>query len=197
MSESNPEAKPSPAKSERKAPDGFVRGGTPTAKSEALYERRFREAEVRRDEAAVEKALASVPIEKGGAQLLTNQMTRHPEIPKAYILLRYVKSNGDQTGVECLGDLIVGMNPALPTELTLILVCPRCAQGQKHLQDCQIQIRQSNKHFTLVTGKGDPTFKFENKVYKSAGVITESESCTCPDCSWRFRIVNNTVRPDR
>lgn len=184
------------SESKRKAPDVFVRGGTTTSKSEELYERRFQEAEVRRDQAAEDKRLASIPVEAGGAKLLTNQMTNHPEIPKAYILLKYVKSNGEETGIECMGDLIVGMNPMHPTELTLILVCPRCAQGQKHLQDCQIQLRQTNKNFTLVTGKGAPTFKFEDRVYKSAGVITESEPGTCPDCSWRFRIVNNTVRPD-
>ena len=34
------------------------------------------------------------------------------------------------------------------------------------------------------------------KRYKSAGVVTESEIFGSRDCSWRARIVNNTIREE-
>ena len=175
----------------------FVKGGTSTSKNDQLWETRFREAEKRRDEADFERKVSSVPVESGGAKLFTSQLTSHPDVPRAYILVRYLSSAGEDTGLECLADLIVGMDETRPTELTLILVCPGCmSRGDKHMQDCQIQIRQSNKPFVLTTGKGSPTFTYEDEVYKSAGVISDMEAFRCPDCGLRARIDNNCLRPD-
>jgi hypothetical protein len=184
------------------APMGFVKGGTGTTASEQLYERRYQEAEQRRDEADAEKKVASVPIEKGGGQMHVSQMTQHPEIPKAYIPLTYVNHHGEPIiangqEVMCQADLIIGMDPTRPMELTLIIVCPRCAKrGHKHLQDCQLTIRQSNKYFEFKAGMGPPTFVHEGKTFKSAGMIVESEPFTCSDCDWRARISKNRVWPD-
>ena len=181
----------------------FMRGGgTATSKSEALYKRRFHEAEQRRDVSDQERAAARLPTEHGGAQLLTNQMTRHPEIPKAFILLKFVNKRGEDIIVNgepvcCCADLIVGMNPMRPTELTLVMVCPRCQQSShKHQQDNQIMIRQSNKWFEFKTGMGPQTFVFEGKTFKSAGVIVQSEKFRCHDCGWQARIDKNRVWPD-
>lgn len=180
----------------------FVQGGTSTTKSEALYERRYQEAEERRKQADQDRRDASVPIEEGGAKLLSNQLTAHPEIPKAYVPLKYVDRLGQQVVINgepvlCLADLIVGMNPSKPTELTLVLVCPRCSQdSHKHQQDNQIMIRQSNKAFEFVAAEGDPTFVFEGVMYRSAGVVKYCEPFQCPDCHWRARIDNNRVWPD-
>lgn len=184
------------------APMGFVKGGTSTTASENLYEARYQEAEARRDAADAEKRIASTPIEQGGGQMHVSQMTQHPEIPKAYIPLVYVDGRGQPVvigGQEtiCQADLIIGMDPARPMELTLIIICPRCQQrGHKHLQDCQLTIRQSNKHFEFRAGMGPPTFVMDGKTYKSAGMIVESEPFTCSDCDWRARIDHNRVWPD-
>jgi predicted RNA-binding Zn-ribbon protein involved in translation (DUF1610 family) len=197
------------------APLGFVKGGTATSKSEQLYEQRFQEAEQRRDAQAAEEAdavrleaqrdmdaaLAQAAVEGQGV-VSANQFTRHPEIPKAYIPLSYVNSKGEPIVIDgqevlCQADLIVGMDSSRPTELTLIFVCPRCMQqGQKHEQDCQIQMRQSNKHFEFVAGKGPKTFIHMGKTFRSAGMIIESEPFRCPDCGWRARISENRVWPD-
>ena len=175
----------------------FVKGGTSTQKNDEFWERRWQESEKRRDEADLEKKVACVPIEEGGGQLYTNQMTAHPEVPRAYVCLKYLTRAGEETGFECLSDIIVGMDEMKPTELTIILVCPRCMQrGDKHMQDCQLSIRQSNKRFQLVTGKGNPTFVYEDKVYKSAGMIMDMEKFSCPDCNWTAQIHENRVRPD-
>lgn len=186
-----------------KAPEVFIRGGgTPTAKSEQLYQDRFQQAEKRRDLSDQERAAASVPIEEGGAQLLSNQFTAHPEIPRAFLLLKFVDRHGQQIVIDgedsaCCADLIVGMNPLRPTELTIVLVCPRCEQqGHKHQQDNQMMIRQSNKWFEFKAGLGPSAFVFQGKRFKSAGMIVQSESFRCYDCGWRARIDNNRVWPD-
>lgn len=204
-------------KSEVKAPEVFVRGGgTPTLKSERLYEQRFQEAEVRRDEAEAEKKKAvQVEAKKdldralqhaaqtGQGVQLSNKLTAHADVPQAYIPLYYVNSHGEQIynssgePVVCCSDLIIGMNPDDPKELAIILVCPRCEQqGHKHAQDNQMMIRQSNKKFEFVAAKGAPTFVFQGEVYRSAGMITHSEAFRCYDCGWRARIDHNRVWPD-
>lgn len=190
--------KSTPEKKPIEAPSlAFVKGGSSTAKNDQMWEARFREAEARRDRQEFERKVASVPIEDGGAQRYSSQMTAHPEVPRAYVRLKYMTAGGDETGVECLADVIIGMDASNPLELTLIIVCPRCAQrGDKHLQDCQLQIRQSNKRFELRTGMGEPTFMYEGSLYKSAGVVTECEKFRCPDCSWSAQINNNKIYSD-
>lgn len=192
------------AKKEPVAPEFYIKGGgTSTSRSETLYEKRYREAEERRNRAAQDKAAGEAPNTPDRASgLLTNQFTRHPEIPKAFILLKYVDRFGqeiiiDGEPVACCADLIVGLNPMRPTELALMIVCPRCQQqSHKHQQDNQILIRQSNKYFEFVAGKGPANFVFQGKRFKSAGMITQSEPFTCHDCGWRARIDNNRVWPD-
>lgn len=197
----------------------YVKGGTSTQRSEDLYERRYQEAEDRRDVAerqreaskdqqdvsvpdGDQKATVRMPGHAGGAVQYSSQMTAHPEVPKAYVLLKYLTPTGSimkvaGEPVECRADLIVGADPDNPTELCLILVCPRCeSDSHKHAQDNQLRIFQSNKYFELAAGKGLPTFMFQGQMYRSAGVITESERFDCPDCGWRARIDQNHVRPD-
>lgn len=203
------------------APLGFVHLGTGTDASKRLFERRYREAERRRaeaDQAAAlarnavdvryedpqgERAVTKLPGRDGGAVQYTTQFTEHPEIPKAYIHLIYLDRMGAETGLECLADLIVGANPARPTELCLILVCPGCTKDtHKHAQDNQLRIFQSNKYFDFRASMGPKTISFrdpetdEVKIYPSAGMVMESEPFRCPDCGWRARIVQNRLRPD-
>jgi len=189
---------------EPKAPEFYIKGGgTATSQSEALYERRFQDGEQRRDQAARDQAKVDRPPTPDQASgVLTNQFTRHPEIPKAFLLLKYVDKYGQDViingeVVACCADLIVGMNPLNPEELALMIVCPRCQQrSHKHQQDNQILIRQSNKYFEFKSGMGPSTFIFQGKRFKSAGMITQSERFSCHDCGWTARIDNNRVWPD-
>lgn len=203
----------------------FVKGGTSTQKSEELFARRQAEGEARRRVSDREKAAAAgqkqvegedgskiLMPSAGGAVQYSSQMTAHPEVPKAYVKLIYLTRKGEPAywpngePVECLADVIVGANPEHPTEMCLVLVCPRCqATSHKAHQDNQIRIFQSNKHFELEQ-RGEPMFTFRewdekanawvDNLYRSAGVIVESERFDCPDCGWRARITENRVRPD-
>lgn len=204
-----------------KAPEIIVRGGTGTSKSEELFERRFHEAEERRDVAAAEKALsrdqqlvdkpdgdgqAFMPGRMNGAVLATNQFTEHPEVPKAYVCLIIANRYGADTGVRCLADILQGINPDNPHDLALNIVCPTCQErSHKHQQDNQLRILQSNKAWELREGAGEPIIVWEETTesglttvehYPSAGIVTESEPFVCDDCGTRYRIANNVLRPD-
>lgn len=186
--------------SEPLAPTVFVRGGgTPTAASQKLFEDRYQESEARRNQLDADKRVASVPIEQGGGQLLTNQLTANPEVPRAFVPLVYVNRRREPImhgtdPVVCKADIIVGMLPDRPTELTVILVCPRCIQqGVKHEQDCQMHLTQRNKRFEFVPCLGPPTFTHNGETFRSAGMILGSERFRCPDCSWAAVIERNQV----
>jgi uncharacterized protein YbaR (Trm112 family) len=179
----------------------YVQDGTTTWASEQENERKWHDSEKRRDVAARERAVANVPIEQGGGMLSTHKLTDNPEVPKAYIPLKYVNAYGAETGLECMADLIIGCGEN-PMELMLIIVCPNCAHNRRlHHDQAQIQIRQTNKNFHFVAGKGDPTFLFDDgngpMQYNSAGMIMECEKFTCPNCSWSARIDRNLVIPER
>jgi hypothetical protein len=181
----------------------FVKDGSHTDASAALFDRRFREAEERRNQADRDRAVSRIPIEQGGGVMHTHRFTSHPEVPQAVVLLHYVNEYGNKVPPnECLADIIIE-DWSHPKDLTLIIVCPRCANGgHKHEQDCQLSIRQSNRKWTLIPAVGPKQFVFKDKrrgpqVYYSAGTIAESEVFTCADCSWRGRIVNNQIRTER
>ncbi len=179
----------------------FVKGGTPTEKSQKYFENLYQDAEKRRSVDDKQKAISKIPWQQGGGVLQTHHLTDHPEIPKACLCFKYLTPFGEETGQECMVDLVLG-GEGDPTELTLIIVCPKClSHGQKHMQDCQLKISQRKKHFNFVAGMGESFFIFENdsgqlQKYPSAGMVTESEKFSCPDCGWTARIDHNRVWPD-
>lgn len=211
----------------------FVRGGgsAPSSASETLYKRRFHEAEARRDADAADRAVAAtqqrvdVPEEIGGGKMLlpgpehqkrglttggvmySHSLTDHPDVAKGEIVLDVLDRHGNPVEyagvkVQCLADLMVGAGQT-ETELTLIIVCPRCAQrGVKSLGDCQLRIHQSNRYFEFVPADKQEIVTFNpgggapKSVHISAGTIRESEPFKCGDCNWRARITNNCLRPD-
>lgn len=175
--------------------DAWVQGGTSTTKSDNYFERMFQESERRRNIHDKEKSLSRIPTQEGGAKLFTHKLTDNPEVPKAYVLLKYLNRNKGYDGFECLADLIVGPGDD-PNELMLVLVCLGCAKRGRHHDQIQIQLRQSNRMFHFVPGKGAPMVRFEDNMYYSAGVIVESERFTCPNCAWSARIENNCVIED-
>lgn len=149
-------------------------------------------------------------VEIGGKQHLRavqyeSRLTNNPNVPLGYILLTYYTRAGavayhNSKPIQCCADLIIGARPAFPTELCLILVCPRCVvRSHKSLGDCQIRIFDGNRHISYTPpGPLDPPeFVFEGERYKSLGTIQHVEPFECPDCSWKATIENNKVRTIR
>ncbi len=175
---------------------GFVRGGTSTSANDRELEKQFQDAERRRDQAEEQHKIASIPIDEGGGKEYTHKLTDNPDVPKAYIFLKYLTPQGEDTGERCLADLLIGMGND-PDEMALILVCYKCAQlGIRHHDQIQLQIRQSNRNFHFAPGAGKQRFMFEGKTYFSAGMIMESEKFTCPNCGWTAHIDKNRVWPE-
>jgi hypothetical protein len=213
-----------PEKKKIEAPlDAYVKGGTPTAKSERLYEARFHEAEQRRDDDAAERAEAKVneakpvtgpdgqpvrstegtavkvPGRQGGGVEYSNQFTESPEVPTGYLHFSY--HEGNRQLAEGYADLLQA-NPDDPEDLMIVLVCFWCQRdGHKHQQDNQIRVQMSNKYFEH-RAEGPDFFWLQDDAtglhqrYRSAGIIIESEPFECPDCGRRMRIVKNRVISD-
>lgn len=194
----------------------YVKGGTSTSASERLYEQRYQEAEARRDVAEEDKRRAKgqkkVQLEGEGAVHLpgspdggvqyTNQFTENSEVPQGYLHFTYHDAKLNQVG-EGYADLLMGTNPDDPRELMIVLVCRWCQEStHKHQQDNQMRISQSNKYFEFRPGAGPPMFELRDddsglsQVYRSAGIVVESEPFTCPDCGTRMRIDMNRVIRD-
>jgi len=180
----------------------FVKGGTTTSRHDRMVVELEADAEKRRDEAIAERQVASVPVEHGGAKILTHKFSPSGDVGAGFVLLRYLTPRGDiryENGdeLQCLADVhVVG-----PEELCLTIVCPSCKAGgygrpSRPQGQSQIRIRQSNKRFEFDATKAGELILFEGKPYRSAGVVRESERFSCPDCGWAARIVENCVRPD-
>lgn len=182
----------------------FVKGGTRTDASDREIEENFQDAEQRRDQQAAERrasvTTADAAVDEGRPLMVTNPLTSNSDVPRAYILLKYLTRSGEDTGGRALADIVIGTNPDKPAEVMLILVCPKCLETKEHQDQCQIQISQGNKKVEFVAGAGKPMFRFDKgfgfEEYHSAGMVMETEPFTCPQCSWRARIHKNRVWPE-
>jgi hypothetical protein len=184
--------------------DMFVKGGTSTMAHDRMVHEEETDAERRRDEQAAMRKVAAIPVEDGGAKLYTNYLAPNPSgLPMewAKVLLEYLTAGGEQLmhrsqPVQCLADVIVGLDPLYPEELTLVLVCPECARRMPQGQ-CQIQIRQRNRAWYLDTRTSGDLVVFDDAPYRSAGMVMDSERFTCPRCAWAAHIDKNRVRSER
>lgn len=187
----------------------FVRGGTTSSRHDRFAAEQHLDAEARRNDAdaAKERELARTPLEQGGGVMFGGRFLPAADAGGSFVLLVYLNPKGEvlyESGEEfqCLADLTVLEGG----ELCLVIVCPACLTRGVHHDQCQMRVRQTNKHFEFSTkGAGDLIVfkeydhvleKFVEKVYKSAGTIVESERFRCDQCGWTARIVNNRVRPD-
>lgn len=179
----------------------YVKGGTSTSANDRRIAEVEADAERRRNTADRERALARIPIEQGGGKIYGGPLTDKPEIAQAYVELSYLTPRGEPTGLKCLADVLVGAHPPHPTELTLVLVCPRCKERGVPQGQCQIRIHQCNKHWELDTRTSGELILWEEdgklKPYRSAGKVMECERFECGYCgNWSARIDKNCVWPD-
>lgn len=207
---STPSQPPSaPAKPTVEMPMVFVRGGTTTSAHDMQVKMAEADAERRRNEQDRIRQLSSTPLEQGGGVLLTNNFTPNPQglpMQTAKILLEYLTPSGEPEYIkgaplQCLADVMVGLDPAMPTELTLGIVCPVCTTKMPQGQ-AQIRIRQSNRSWHLDQSKAGELIQFKDaisgqiEVHRSAGMVMESERFSCSTCGWAARIDRNRVWPD-
>jgi hypothetical protein len=202
-----PEPTPEPAATEKPAEPtmfglplmSFVKGGTSTSAHDKEVAGWRADDEKRRAEQDVQRKIASVPIEQGGAKMFSQQ-TGSPQ-DTAKVLLDYVNEAGEALiletkPIQCLADIIAGMNHSDPTDLAVVLLCPFCWNKGLPAGRCQMHALQSNRRWHLDSRTEGELIIFEGQPYRSAGKIMDSEPMTC-GCGWRFRIHNNKVRTER
>jgi hypothetical protein len=135
--------------------------------------------------------------------MLTNHLTENTSAEQAYVELHFLNKRGEPwyefgEPVKCLADVVM----LSATELALVIACPSCKAKGLPLDQCQLRIRQTNKHWELDTSKaGELILWVEGhnpdgtklvKPYRSAGVVRESERFRC-DCGWSARISMNKI----
>jgi hypothetical protein len=191
----------------------FVKGGTTSSAHDKAVKAQWLESERRRAEADMERRIADVPIEKGGGVQFTNQLNTQDErdLQTGKVELFFVNSRGEQEyesgePLRCLADVIVPDKPERPSELMLIMICPKCKERGLPADQAIIQIRQSNREWDLDQRRvGEPIIwdewvdgpdglrRKKREVYLSAGIVRDGEKFTCPRCNWRAVIDDNKV----
>jgi hypothetical protein len=177
----------------------FMRGGgaVPSSAEERRIAEDEADAERRRDLQDKERRIAQIPIEKGGAKMLTRAAADPETTPK--VLLLYMTRQGQPryefgAPVECLADIILPAAEGM--DLSLQIVCPQCKERGIPMGQCQLAIKQSNRAWHLDTRTAGEIIVFDGQPYYSAGKIMDSDRFSCPKCSWTARIHDNKIRPE-
>lgn len=189
--------------------NAFVKRGTTTYAHDMRVAALEEDANRRRAQADYDRAVANTPIEDGGGKMYTHRLaSRKAEelnAQQAYLRLRYITNRGER--ITYKGEEFVGLCELMMLEgreLAVMIVCPRCVNNKVPMGQAQMRIRQANKKFDfdptpstqLGDGKAGDFFMFEGVMYRSAGVIRESEKFRCDNCDWAARIVNNEIRSE-
>lgn len=195
--ESKTEPCPPPEANDKASPkyrilDTWVQGGTTTWEHDKERQRQRAEAEKRRNQHDAEHAMASRPIERGGAKMHSAEMTA-PTDPK--VLLRY-------KDMEILCELTRDDHTG---KRMLLICCPECVLRGESMDAAQFTVREDNRKWDIDTRTAgqmktcvDVDFysgmRYQ-QVYMSAGVVMDSEAFRCPHplCSVRYKIDNNVL----
>jgi len=169
----------------------FMKGGTPTYAHEMAVKAQHADAERRRDVAAAEHRIASVPLAQGGGKMLGGRIS-DPQKSAAYVLLDYVNARREPLlfrgqPLQCLADIM-----ALDDDLALMIFCLSCKKRGEPLDHCILRIFKKNRAWHLDTRTSGELILFEGSVYRSAGTIQDSERFTCV-CGWSAHIDRNQI----
>lgn len=190
---------PEPAEPKYRILTAWVQGGTTTSAHDKAMQKFHADAEARRRQHDAEHALASRPIERGGAQMHSANFTA-PTDPR--ILLRYINSK-KETELEILCEL---PRDDMTGKRMLIICCPECVKRGVPAELSQFTVREEQRKWHVderTAGKMlsyvDTDYHSGRKykqIYMSAGVVMDSEIFRCPhhNCGVRYQIDNNMLR---
>lgn len=178
---------PAPARQIDGVPMMFMRGGTTTTNFDKYVMEFDADTKVRWAEQDKERAAASIPIERGGAQRLTKDLGSPTTHPVAVIQL--LLPGGREQFMQA--DVVIGEEGDIVTRV-LVMLCPKCRQRGLPGHMCQIKIDDRNKRWTL-----DEKYKGHvwvdpdtNEALVLAGAVDIQDICSCPTpgCGFRFRV---------
>ena len=169
----------------------FMKGGTPTHAHQMMVAASHADAERRRDVAAAERRIASVPLDQGGGKILGGRIS-DPQRSAAYVLLTYCNQKREPLmfrgqPLQCLADIMT-----VGDDLALMIFCLACKKRGEPLDHSIMRILRKNRSWHLDTRTTGELIVFDGAVYRSAGTIQESERFECV-CGWAARIDRNQI----
>lgn len=187
----SPSATPAPSAREVSAPlTSFVRGGTISSAAEYQLQAKRADAMKRRDaEDARHAAARANPSE---ARIVTADLGSKKNYAAIVLEIR----NSDNVAEEFITcELNAGRDD--PTELVLVMCCPRCAL-RVGMSEAQFHFSNKHRKFELDQRRAGELWvnpKDPREFVTIAGVIQLTEAVSCPlGCGWRFKIDNSVVK---
>ncbi len=208
------DAKPAPKAAPQIPQASWVRGGgaTTSGKHDRWMTARQVDAESRRNEEAKKFKLAR--DNPNQAKMRQKKMGGRKEHPCAVLGIKHPKDGTMEDWMICE---IVDESPepapgeeAAPSDLLLIMQCPRCIRKYHRPPDDTIMhIRQSHRMWhldqrTKSERKPNPLLNYcagdvfiapdeSKEAVVVAGMITTDDWCKCPLCAWTFKISDSVV----
>lgn len=173
------------------APEVIVRGGTMSMRQEALIRQTEAEANKRRSHQDQQQQIAGMRQGPGSVASLHSKKLITEDSPR--LALWYRKH--DQY---CASEITMVTTPTGVMEPMFTLVCARCLERGVPQGQAQLQVRQSNRKFSI-----DDTQRGPKKIHVAGvphvlqicGTVTVEDRIRCgaAGCGWTVRITDSKV----
>jgi hypothetical protein len=172
------------------SPQVFVRGGTMSSKQSNDIAQFEANSNQRRAQQAQQQQIASAQHGPGSVASLRSRKLITQDSPR--LVLWYKKHNQ-----YCLSEITTVAKPSGDgMEMMFTLVCTRCLERRVPQGQAQLQIRESNRKFSIDDTKRGPKrveFGTSVQVVQQCGTVTVEETVRCGACGWAVRIVDSKV----
>lgn len=172
------------------APQVIVRGGTMSSRQENDMKAFEANSNQRRAQQDQQQQIAAGQHGPGSVASMRSRQLITQDSPR--LVLWYKKH--DQY---CLSEITLVAKPGGGgMETMFTLVCTRCLERGVPQGQAQLQIRESNRSFSIDDTKQGPKrveFGSMSQVVQQCGTVTVKETVRCSACSAAYRIVDSKV----
>jgi len=165
----------------------IVRGGTTTTAQDNRIRAFEHDSNERRAVHDCEKAIASIPVERGGGKMFANNFA---DVFSPMTPVTYYPAGKSEKLIDMLCDVIVDDNK----EHILIFVCPECVKRGVPSGQAQCHVKFSHRKWFLDTRGAGEIRQMQSAggvtPYVFAGFVMDSEKLTCSNenCGCSYRI---------
>lgn len=172
------------------APEVLVKGGTMSSRQEKLIHEQEVDANRRRGLQDQQRLIAQQQHGPGSVASFRSRKLITEDSPR--LVLWYKKH--DQF---CLSEItMVSAGAGGGLEPMFTLVCTKCLERGVPQGQAQLQVRNSNRQFSVDDKKGGPR-KIHvggvQQVVQQCGTVTVEERIRCGACGWTVRIIDSVV----
>lgn len=172
------------------APQVIVKGGTMSSRQTLEVQKAEADANFRRGKQDQQRNIASTQHGPGSVATLRSRKLITQDSPR--LVLWYKKH--DQY---CLSEItMVAKEDGQGMEPMFTLVCTRCLERGLPQGQTQLQVRNSNRKFSIDDTKRGPQrveFGTTVQVVQRCGTVTVEDTVRCSACGWAVRIVDSKV----